>query len=503
MTSVAEDRPPRSDRLRLAKVVGVGAVMASAVAQEFGAGITFVAPQSVGVYPGVQGLVPLAILLTGLALFPKTTLFMRFSAAMPTAGSTYGWMSRTLSVPISFVVTILFWVGLAGAIGVVAFTFVTFLGQAFESAGWAGADWLQTQAGELVVGLAAIWAMFAVQARSVTSYSVTVRILLVVVVITSVVVALYGFLTPSSEFVSAAADQTNLKLAPPAGGGGPSLGDFLSVCSVVVFAYGGLAAGPSLGGEAREASSTVPRGTFLGWVSAVVLYSVVTLAIFTLAPWWAIVDLVNGGKDGLTTMPGVVAVVASSAVGTILNLVVAAIVCKTLAPQLMSCSRTLFALAQDHLLPEPLTGTSARKSPVVALVLTAVAGSAFLVQTVLAGFTVGVVVRSISLLVVLTAVSLGVLNIRWFQRRRFEGVGWAQDVGRGTWIVVAAVLSIVVSVVLVKSALIVPGDSLGLQPWFQMLIVLAIAIALWLWASARSRARGIDLGRVAEEPPAE
>jgi len=488
---------------RLAKVVGVFAIMASAVAQEYGAGITFVAPQSVGAYPGVQGLVPLAMLVTGIALFPKTVLLMRFSRSMPSSGAAYAWMSRTLSLPVAFVVTFLFWVGLAGAIGVVASTFGTFLGQAFDSAGWPGASWMLSDAGHLVLGLAAIWVMFAIQARSVGSYAWTIYILFAVVVATTAVVVLYGFLTPSSEFVSSAQAHAHVRLAPPAGDGGASLGDFLSVCSLLVFAYGGLLAGPSLGGEATEAARSVPRGTFLGWLVAIVLYTLIALAIFAVAPWWAVVGLVDAGKDSLTTMPGVMGVVASSTVSTLINLAVAAIVCKTLAPQLMTCSRTLFALGQDQLLPEGLTRTSARKSPVLALAITAVIGSLFLVQTVFAGFTVGVVVRSISLLVVLVAISVGVLNIRFGQRRRFAGQAWAAEIGRGPGIVVAAVLSIVVSVVLVESVLTDPESGLGLQPWFQTVVVVAVAVVAYGWARRRGRTRGVDLGRVTATPPAE
>jgi amino acid transporter len=502
-TRIATAPPRRPEAFQLAKVAGAFAVMASALTHEYGAGITFVAPQSVGVYPGVKGLVPLAMVVTGIALLPKTFLFMRFSRHMPTAGSAYAWMSRTLSLPVAFVVTFLFWVGLAGAIGVVAFTFGTFLGQAFVSAGWPGGDWMLGNAGHLVLGLAAIWLMFAAQARSVSSFVVTVRILFVVVVLTTVVVIGYGFLTPSSEFVAGAAAKTGVRLAAPTSSSGASLGDFFSVCAVLVFAYGGLLAGPTLGGEARDAARTVPRGTFLGWLTAFVLYSLVTFAIFAVAPWWAVVGLVDHGQDSLTTMPGVMSVVAPGGVGTAINLAVAAIVAKTLAPQIMSCSRTLFALGQDHLLPAAFRQTSARKSPLVPLVVTAVIGSLFLVQTVFAGFTVGVVIRSISLLVLAAAISLGVLNIRFGQRARFAGRAWAADIGRGTGIVVAAVLSIVVSVVFIKSVLIVSGDGLGLQPWFESLVAVAIGSALFAWMRRRSRAQGIDPASMAATPPTE
>jgi amino acid transporter len=80
--------------LRLAKVLGVLAVTASAVAAEYGAGINFVSTQSLGVYPGIHGLVPLAMFVTGILMLPKTYLFVVFSRVMPRAGSKYVWHSK-------------------------------------------------------------------------------------------------------------------------------------------------------------------------------------------------------------------------------------------------------------------------------------------------------------------------------------------------------------------------------------------------------------------------
>lgn len=78
---------------RLAKVLGVLAVTASAVAAEYGAGINFVSTQSLGVYPGVHGLVPWAMFVTGVLMLPKTYLFVMFSRVMPRAGSKYVWIA--------------------------------------------------------------------------------------------------------------------------------------------------------------------------------------------------------------------------------------------------------------------------------------------------------------------------------------------------------------------------------------------------------------------------
>jgi len=61
----------------LAKAVEVVAILASALSQEYGSGINFVLTSSLGTYPKVTYLVPLAMVVAGLLLLPKVILFMR------------------------------------------------------------------------------------------------------------------------------------------------------------------------------------------------------------------------------------------------------------------------------------------------------------------------------------------------------------------------------------------------------------------------------------------
>ncbi len=71
--------PQRESIQRLAKAVGVAAILASALSQEYGSGINFVLTSSLGTYPAVTYLVPLAMVAAGLLLLPKVILFMRFN----------------------------------------------------------------------------------------------------------------------------------------------------------------------------------------------------------------------------------------------------------------------------------------------------------------------------------------------------------------------------------------------------------------------------------------
>lgn len=497
-----KDPKDHSKSFQLAKVVGVTTVVASAVANEYGSGINFVAPQSVGAYPHIENLVPLAMFITGIILLPKVFLFMRFSKAMPTAGSTYAWISRTLSLPVAFIATIVWLVGFAGGIGVIAFTFGTFLGQSFITAGWPGGHELLTTPGHIIIGIAVIWLIFALHATGVHSYSVFVRVLLGLIVISAVTMIIYSFVTPAAHFLTVAHVKTGVALSAPSNSH-PTLNAFLSVMTLLVFAYGGINSAPTLGGEARDSKRTMPRGILLAWGVAIVLYTLVTLALFHVVPWWAVPELVKTGHSSLTTVPGLIGVIAPKAVAVTFNLLVAFIVGKTLAPSLMASSRTIFALGQDHMLPDAFATTNSRKAPVLALAVMSLLGTGFLFEISITGFLAGVIIRSFSILIVLAVLGLGVLNVRFIQRQRFTDKPWALAATAGWGAPVAAVLSIIVAAVLVHSVLTVAHKGIGYQPWFQTVVAIILGLVLYLWALMRAKSSGVNLGAVVADAPRE
>lgn len=485
---------------RLRRSVGLLAIVASAVAGEYGAGINFVAVQSLGVYPGVRNLVPLAMFLTGLVLITKVYMFARFSRVMPRAGSAYVWMVRTVGPGPGFVVAFLWWISLAAAMGFIAFAFSTFLSQALSSVGLPGA-FVISPVGRTVIGLGAIWLVYGVHAAGVHHYGRFVSILLWVIVATALVITVIGFTTAPADFVALAAAHTGKPITPPSGEQSFDLMSFLSVCSLFIFAYGGVSAAPALGGEARDAERIMPLGVVFGWLVALVLYTIVSAALLHAAPWWAIVALIGQKHSELVTAPGLVGLVAPHWISALLNFTVALIVGKTLGPQLMTGSRLLFAWAQDGLVPRQFGQTSDRHAPAGALLLTAGIASVFLLQSVFVGWSLGVVIRSFSLLLVWMLVGVGALRLRFGTRGPAQA--WADRLVADVWMVPAAIGSIVVTAVLIYAIAIVPHTPLVFQPLFQSAVATVIAVLLLWHAHGRAAATGHDLRGALAAPPLE
>jgi len=492
----------KTELFRLAKVVGVTTIVASAISQEYASGVNLIAPQSVGVYPRIEGLVAVAMFVTGLFLLPKIFMFARFSSTMPSAGSTYSWISRTISGPVSFVVSFVWFVGLAAAIGVIAFAFTTFLSSAFALAGWPGSSFLLSTTGRLVIGLLVIWLAVLVHLRGIKHYSVWIRVFLVLVIIAAVVVVGYSLGTSTTHFLALAHRQTGVKLSTPAHHGA-TVGAFLSVCTLLVFAYGGVNAAPTLGGETRDSSKTMPRAIYISWASIVIIYTFVVAALFQLVPWWAVAELTAAKQTNITSLTGLISIVAPRIIGVIYNLLVAVIVVKALLPQILACSRTMFAWGQDHILPEIVSKTNKNKVPTVAIVITAALGSVFLLESTLTGFTSGVIVRSFSVLLVMAVLGVGVLNARFGQKQRFVDKPWITEAVRGPSAVIAAVIAIIVAVVLVHATLTIAGKPLIYQPWFQGVIIVFVGILLAIVGHWDARRRGADTKTVLEQAPVE
>jgi amino acid transporter len=245
----------------------------------------------------------------------------------------------------------------------------------------------------------------------------------------------------------------------------------------------------------------VPLGIMWGWLVALVLFTAVATALFHAAPWWAVVGLIKAGKTSYATAPGLIGLVAPSWLTVILNLLVALIVGKTLAPGLMVASRLCFAQAQDRMLPSVFAETSGRKVPLAALLLIAGLGSMFLLQSVFAGWAMGVAVRSLAVLGMWLALAIGALNFYW--HKKYRETAWGKGVREQPLVVTAAIISIILAVPLIVSLAILPNTALLFQPLFQGAVVLAIGVAILAAAGARAKTRGETFRTIAAQLPLE
>lgn len=481
----------------LVRAVGVVVVALSAVAQEYGSGINFVMPHSLETYPGAESLVPLAMLVAGLALIPQVVLFVRYSIVMPRAGATYVWLTRGLGPYAGFAIAFLWFVGICGAIGFLAYATGTFLGDAAHASGFA-TQWFTTATGHLVTGLIAIWLLTALHVSGVKSYGYLIYAAGLLVAVAAAIVIVAGFGASPSSAVARISAVAGIHATPRPSH--PSMTAFASVIGLFMFAYGGLDASTSLAGEVADARRNMPRGIVAGWAIALVLYTLVSYALFHAVPWWSALTIVKSGHGYLLTTPALVGMLTPPAVDIFLNVLVAIVVVKTIAPQLLDASRFLFAWAQDGFVPKRLAGTNTAHAPAAAVILSAVIGSIFLLDAVFGGWQIGVALRAISIALVFGGLGLATMLLAWWpswrQRREF-----ALQCTRGALVQAMAVCAVVIGVILAASVIYERGTAWYLQPWFQLAVATLLSVALALTAHRRAISQGGDFCARFRTPP--
>ena len=467
----------------LARVTGSVVIALSALSQEYGSGINYVVPQGLGKYPEAENLVPLAIFAAGLVLIPGVALFARYSRIMPTAGASYVWLTRALGPMLGFVVAFIWLIGLCGSIGFVAYVSATFVGDALQTMGLPAA-WAGGPAGHLSIGLAAIWSLTALHCTGVKRYGRFIYIVGAIVFFVAAVTVYVCFSTPPAVTAAKLAALTDIKAAYQAAK--PSVVAFFSTIALFIFSYGGLDGGASLGGEAADPTRSMPRGIIAGWILALILYSAVAFALFHTVPWWLAVPILKSGQAHVLTIPFVTGMLVAKPIAVMINIMVTIVVIKTLAPQILSASRYLYGWAEDGFLPSALQSTNRFQVPALAVLLSAVLGSLFLVDGVFSGWGIGVAIRSFSLILAFTMLGVGILALampsRWNSVRSFS-----KELTSGVAIKVLAIAAIIIGLPLMIIVVYEPNTAWFLQPWFQVLVTIIISIGIGTFARFRYR----------------
>jgi basic amino acid/polyamine antiporter, APA family len=217
------------------------------------------------------------------------------------------------------------------------------------------------QAHAIAVG--AVLALTAVNYTGIQKSALVTRIIVAVVLAALAAVAVVAFTAPSTDF-------GRLDIGADASAHG-----VLQAAGLLFFAFAGYARIATLGEEVRDPARTIPRAIPLALGIALIVYAVVAVAALAVlgsqglahsaAP---LADVVRAaGAAGFTPVVRSVAVIA--ALGSLLSLI-------------LGVSRTTFAMARDHYLPQQLSAVHPRfKTPyraevAVGVVVAILAGTA-------------------------------------------------------------------------------------------------------------------------------
>jgi APA family basic amino acid/polyamine antiporter len=317
---------PDEARPQLERQLGITDAVVMGLGSMIGAGIFAVlAPAAAAAGTGVL----IALAAAAVVAYLNATSSARCAARYPESGGAYVYGRKRLGE---------FWGYLAGwgfVVGKTASCAATALIVGFYA--WPA----QAHA----IAVVAVFALTAVNYTGIQKSALVTRIIVAVVLAALAAAAVVALTAPGTDF-------GRLDI-----GAGTSAHGVLQAAGLLFFAFAGYARIATLGEEVRDPARTIPRAISLALGIALIVYAVVAVAALAVlgseglahsaAP---LADVVRAaGAAGFAPVVRVVAVIA--ALGSLLSLI-------------LGVSRTTFAMARDHYLPQQLSAVHPRfKTP--------------------------------------------------------------------------------------------------------------------------------------------
>ena len=400
----------------LTRQLGLLGLAATGICSMLGAAINVVPIMLQRSVPGIGPYVLPAYLFAALPAVFAALAYASLASAMPRAGGSYVFASRSLSPYLGFVASFSQWFGLSIAIGVVSYVLIPFIRDIAVALDWAGlAETLDT--GPVRVGLALgfLWLFVGVNMIGTRLYERTLVPLMFLMFALGAVVIVGGFLTGPEAFSEALMASEGRAVpdtpAPPF-----RLGAFFAASAVLFSSFIGFDSIAQAGGEAKRPGRNLPLAIGIAVVVVGSFYFLFTAAVYHAVPWSFIAqeaqtrDLTAPGLLGYVLPTGwTLCIVAGAAVALI----------NDLPAMLLAVSRLMFAWAEDGVFPRAFASVHERRgTPTVAIVASGVMASVGILGSHLAGdFFLGVDILVTSMLVNFLLMCLSVL---WLARSNPE-----------------------------------------------------------------------------------
>jgi len=429
--------------------------------------------------------------------------YASLASAMPRAGGSYVYVSRSLSPYWGFVASFSQWFGLSIAIGVVSYMLIPFIRDIADALGYTGtAEALDTGPVRVGLALAFLWTFVIVNLRGLGLYQRTLIPMMFLMFILGSVVIVAGFMFDHADF-GAALMATEGRAVPPEPDAPFRLGPFLAASALLFSSFIGFDSIAQAGGEARRPGRNLPLAIGLAVVTVGTFYLLFTGAIYHAIPWSFVAqeaqlrDLTAPGLLGYLLPTGwTVAIVAGAAVALI----------NDLPAMLLAVSRLMFAWAEDGIFPRRVAAVHTRwRTPHIALVLSGLMASVGILGSHFAGdFFLGIDILVTSMLVnfLLMSLSLLTLPLRNPERAAEMKVLSGRSGQRVAGVAGILILAVFLAVHIHKDL------NAEVAAWYfhstwVWLGVMALASGIFLREMGRMRARGADASAVFRELPPE
>lgn len=441
--------------------------------------------------PGIGPYVLPAFLVAAIPAALAAFAYAILASAMPRAGGSYVYASRALGPYFGFVASFSQWFGLSIAIGVVAYLVVPFFRDVASLLDLNQiAALLDKGAVRVTVALVLLWAFVLLNIRGVKLYERTVVPLMILMFLLGGVVIVAGLSFNHQDFAAAILHKENRTLGQTAAVFHWST---LAAASAVLFSgFIGFDSIAQAGGEAKDASRSLPRAIAIAIVAVALFYIAFTYAVYHTVPWSFVAEK---ARTGDVTAPGLLGYVLSPgwAVPIVLGASIALL--NDLPAMILSVSRLMFAWAEDGIFPAPIASIHPTyRTPYLAIILSGLMATVGVLGSHFAGdFFLGIDIMVTAMLVNYLLMSVSVLFLPRNNPEIAARITLVRSLTLQRLLAIAGILSLsVLLVVHIASDLGTTVSAWYFHSTVPWILVMLIASVIFLYYWRKLRASGVN-----------
>lgn len=357
--------------------------------------------------PGIGPYVLPAFLFAAIPAALAAFAYVILASAMPRAGGSYIYASRSLNPYLGFVASFSQWFGLSIAIGVVSYIIIPFLRDVASSLHWDNlATWLDTGMVRVTLALFILWAFVFVNIKGVKLYERTLIPLMVLMFGLGAIVIVTGLSCDQQDFAQAVLikEGRTLDQSPAVF----SWSTFLAGSALLFSSFIGFDSIAQAGGEAKDPSRSLPKAIGIAIITVTLFYIIFTFALYHTVPWSFV------AQEALTkdvTAPGLLSYLLPSGWAVLIILGAAIALLNDLPAMILSVSRLMFSWAEDGIFPKRIAAIHPTyHTPHMAIVASGLMASIGILGSHFAGdFFLGIDIMVTSMLVNYLLMCLSVL----------------------------------------------------------------------------------------------
>lgn len=356
--------------------------------------------------PGIGPYVLPAFLFAAVPALFAAMAYAILATAMPRAGGSYLYASRSLNPYLGFVASFSQWFGLSIVIGVISYVIVPFFRDFFEAIGWESlAMQLDTGWLRVLLSLGILWSFVWVNIRGVKFYEKTLIPLMILMFALGAVVIVSGLSFDHSDFAEALLEREEKSI--PDFNTGFDWSIFLTASALLFSSFIGFDSIAQAGGEAKNPTKNLPKAIGLAILLVSLFYIAFSYSVYHTVPWEYVASKALN-RD--ITAAGLMSYVLPTGLGVMILFGAAISLLNDLPAMLLSVSRLIFSWAEDGIISNKLSSIHPRhNTPYRAILLSGIMATIGILGSHFAGdFFLGIDIMVTSMLVnfLLIAISL-------------------------------------------------------------------------------------------------